>query len=199
MITSMRNIGLAFVICGLQLCLQKSFAAEKSRDWQMGQIVESGANQNTDPRVHTIASKDKTYVVRGSIGDRDQALAAGASVRFAVEGKTMFVSMEGKEYRLYLLGERLASPPPTVPDAKPAVQNPPRVVRTSSVQESETLDNDAVVKMVVGGLKDDTVVRVIEARPGKYTLTPDALTGLKAAGVSETVIAAMAAKMSARK
>ena len=194
MITSMRNIGLALVVCGLQLCLPKSAAAEKSRDWQMGQIVESGANQKSDSRVHTIASKDKNYIVRGSVGDGEQALAVGASVRFAVEGKTMFVSLEGKEYRLYLLGERVASTPPTVPAAKPVVQNPP-----SAIQTNDTLDNDAVVKMIVGGLKEDTVVRVIEARLGKYTLTPDALAGLKAAGVPQTVIAAMASKMSARK
>jgi hypothetical protein len=194
MITSMRNIGLVLVMCGLQLCLQKSVAAEKSRDWQTGQIVEAGANQNTDPRVHTIASKEKNYIVRGSIGDGTQTLAAGANVRFAVEGKTMFVSMEGKEYRLYLLGERVAGPAPTVPDAKPVVQTPPSVA-----QASDALDNDAVVKMIVGGLKEETVIRVIEARPGRYTLTPDALTGVKAAGVPQTVIAAMSAKMSARK
>jgi hypothetical protein len=202
MITLIRNIVLALVVCGLQLCPQKSVAAEKIRDWQTGQIVESGSNQKSDSRVHTIASKDKNYIVRGSIGDGDQALAVGASVRFAVEGKTMFVSLEGKEYRLYLLGERMASPPPAVSAAKPVVETgvvQASPVQASPVQSNDTLDNDAVVKMLVGGLKEDTVVRVIEARPGRYILTPDALTGLKAAGVPQIVIAAMAAKMSARK
>jgi len=38
-------------------------------------------------------------------------------------------------------------------------------------------------------------VSVVQARPGKYTLTADALSGLKAAGVPQSVIAAMTAKM----
>jgi hypothetical protein len=40
---------------------------------------------------------------------------------------------------------------------------------------------------------------VIEARPGKYTLTPDALLALKAAGLPQSVIGAMSAKMSAQR
>jgi hypothetical protein len=174
----MRNKWLALMIFGLQ-----AIAAGKSRDWQTGQIVDSGANQNANARVHTVASKDKTYIARGSMGDADQAPAAGASIRFAIEGKTMFVSIAGKEYRLYLLGERVATP---------GVADSPR---PAAVQSSEALDNDAVVKMIVGGLKEETIVRVIEARPGKYTLTADAVTGLKAAGVPQSVIAAMSAQM----
>jgi hypothetical protein len=180
----MRNRWLALIVCGA-LTLT---AAEKNRDWQMGQVVES-TDQASDPHIHTVASKSKNYVVRGSIGESDDALAAGASIRFAVEGKTMFVSMQGREYKLYVLGERVAAlgevaaPPPSVPPAKPVVQ------------ASDALDNDAVVKMILGGLKEDTVVGVIQARPGRYTLTADALTGLKAAGVPQSVIAAMSAKM----
>jgi hypothetical protein len=49
--------------------------------------------------------------------------------------------------------------------------------------------------MIVGGLKEDTVIRVIEARPGKYALGPDALVALKTAGVPQSVIAAMSSKM----
>jgi hypothetical protein len=49
--------------------------------------------------------------------------------------------------------------------------------------------------MIVGGLKEDTVVSVIQARPGKYALSADALGALKAAGVPQSVIAAMTAKM----
>jgi hypothetical protein len=60
------------------------------------------------------------------------------------------------------------------------------------------LDNDAIVKMILGGLKEDTVVRVIETRPGRYILTKDALLGLRAAGVPQSVIAAMSAKMTGR-
>jgi hypothetical protein len=53
--------------------------------------------------------------------------------------------------------------------------------------------------MILAGLKEDTIARVIETRPGKYLLTPDALAGLKAAGVPQGVIAAMSAKMNAQR
>jgi hypothetical protein len=199
----MRNKLVSLIVCGFTL-----IAAEKNRDWQMGQVVDS-ADQTSDARIHTIASKTKNYVVRGSIGDTDDALAAGASIRFAVEGKTMFVSMPGREYKLYVLGERVATlkevepPPPNTPAAKPVVAPitpaPATPAPVVQVQAPDALDNDAVVKMIVGGLKEETVVSVIQARPGRYTLTTDALTGLRAAGVSQSVIAAMSAKMNTRK
>ena len=198
----MRNKLLALIVCGFTL-----IAAEKNRDWQMGEVADSGADQASDPKIHTIASKSKNYVVRGSAGDADDALTAGASVRFAVEGKTMFVSMSGKEYKLYVLGERVATlkdavtPAASVPAAKPVVPAPvaPAPAAVPAVPAPEILDNDAVVKMILGGLKEETIVRVIEARPGKYILTTDALVGLRAAGVPQSVIAAMSAKMNARK
>jgi hypothetical protein len=76
---------------------------------------------------------------------------------------------------------------------KPVTAAADKPVNATSV----ALDNDAVVKMIVGGLKEDTVVSVIQARPGMYTLTPDALLALKAAGVPQSVITAMSAKMKA--
>jgi len=192
----MRNQWLMLVICGLQMTAGKMSAAEKNRDWQTGQVVEYKAL--SDPRDHAIASADKTYLVKGFIPNEDDALAMGASVRFAVEDKTMFVSIAGKEYKLSVLGVRAAvakasssapvtavSPPPAPPAPAPAPDAP----------LDPSLDNDAVVKMIVGGLKEDTIVSVIQARPGKYSLTPDALGALKAAGVPPSVIAAMTAKM----
>jgi hypothetical protein len=228
----MQNKLLALVLCGLPL-----IAAEKNREWQAGQVVESKAL--ADPRDHAIAAADKTYLVRGSAGG-EEALAVGAAVRFAVEDKNLFVSIAGKEYKLYVLGVRtssakpaptgapvasvapttppptpIAPPPPAAPVAPPAPKAPaapapkaadtPRPAETAgapaakpSAPAGETLDNDAVVKMILGGLKEDTVIRVIEARPGKYTLTSDAVQGLKAAGVPQSVITAMSAKMTAQ-
>jgi hypothetical protein len=182
--------------------------------------------------------------VKGSFANDDETLAVGASVRFAVEDRTMFLSVAGKEYKLNVLGVRAATvkaappplstppapiaavspaPPPApkaaaaVPPASPApapppapkapVAPPPNVAAAKPAAEasqpkqdqpppdSNTLDNDAIVKMVVGGLKEDTIVSVIKARPGKYALGPDALAALKAAGVPPSVIAAMSAKM----
>jgi hypothetical protein len=197
-------------VCGLQL-----IAAEKPRDWQIGQVVESKAL--TDPRDHAIASAEKTYLVKGSIGTTEDALAVGATVRFAVEDKTMFVSLSGKEYKLSVLGVRasVAKPSPPAPVAaavSPAPVPPPApkaaplpaptpaavpapVPKPAAPAPNPALDNDAVVKMIVGGLKEDTVVSVVQSRPVNYILTPDALLGLKAAGVPQSVIAAMTAKM----
>jgi hypothetical protein len=211
----MRNKWLALLFCGLTL-----IAAEKNRDWQTGQVVESKAL--ADPRDHAIAAADKTYLVRGSVGAGDEALAIGATLRFAVEDKNMFVSIAGKEYKLYVLGVRSSAakaapaatvapvtpPSPPAPPARKAAAAAPSPVTpppppapvaaaappTPPAQEP-LLDNDAVVKMIVGGLKEDTVIRVIEARPGKYALGPDALLALKTAGVPQSVIAAMSAKM----
>ena len=216
----MRNKWLALIFCALPL-----IAAEKNRDWQSGQVVESKAL--TDSRDHAIAAADKIYLVRGSAGANDDALAVGITVRFAVEDKNIFLSIEGKEYKLYVLGVRasaakavppapsappapvaavappapVAPPPPPAPKAAPAAPAPvappaPKAVAgvAPPTQESD-LDNDAIVKMIVGGLKEDTVIRVIESRPGKYALGPDALTALKTAGVPQSVIAAMSAKM----
>jgi hypothetical protein len=205
----MRNKWLVLTALGLQL-----FAAEKNRTWQTGQVVESKAL--SDPRDHAIAAADKLYLVKGSIASEDDALAVGASVRFAVEDKTMFISIAGKEYKLSVLGVRAAAakaaptapqtPPASVTVAAPApppapnaaaVPAPPAPVAgpAPTPTPDPALDNDAVVKMIVGGLKEDTVVSVIQARPGKYTLTPDALLALKAAGVPQSAIAAMTAKM----
>jgi hypothetical protein len=202
----MRNIWLVLAIGGLQLA-----AAEKNRDWKTGQVVD--ADQTTEA-LHTIATTERNYLVRGTIGNGDQDLAVGAAVRFAVEGKNMYVSLAGKEYRLYVLGERVAAPrdaalPPAQSPPAQAPKSPPAPASVAAVkpapepakpqaETSEVLDNDAIVKMILGGLKEDTVVRVIETRPGKYLLTKDALLGLRAAGVPQSVIAAMSAKMTGR-
>jgi hypothetical protein len=60
----------------------------------------------------------------------------------------------------------------------------------------QALTNDAVVKMVKGGLGDTVVVQMIGSQPGNYIVTPDSMMSLKKAGVSEQVLAAMAAKNS---
>ena len=68
-------------------------------------------------------------------------------------------------------------------------------MKTPETPLDPPLDNDAIVKMTLGGLKEETIVKVIEARPGNYVLTPASLAALKAAGVPQGVIAAMTAKM----
>lgn len=199
----------------LALCIGVScLAAEKNRDWQTGQVVQSKAQD--DPRIHAIAGSGKTYVVRGTAGAAEGALAIGATVRFAVEGSTMYLSIAGSEYKLSVLGATVnpsapapvaaaaapsaSSPPPAAapPAPAPAATPPPPAKAGKPLLDQAPLDNDAVVKMIVGGLKEDTVISVIEARPGKYSLNLEARAALQAAGVPPRVIGAMSAKMAAQ-
>jgi hypothetical protein len=61
----------------------------------------------------------------------------------------------------------------------------------------EPLTNASIEKMTKAGLGDDVIVSVIQNQPGHYDLSPDALVKLKKDGVSDKVMAAMAAKSSA--
>jgi len=61
----------------------------------------------------------------------------------------------------------------------------------------QPLNNDAVQKMVKGGLGDDVIVSMIQSQPGRYDVSPDTMVALKNDGVSDKILAAMASKNSA--
>jgi hypothetical protein len=61
----------------------------------------------------------------------------------------------------------------------------------------EALTNASIVKMTKAGLGEGLIVSMVQNQPGHYDLTPDTLTSLKSQGVSEKVLAAMAAKNAA--
>ncbi len=58
----------------------------------------------------------------------------------------------------------------------------------------QSLDDDAILKMMKGGLSDDLIVQTVKASPGVYATTPDDLMRLKKAGVSDRVMGAMITK-----
>ena len=58
----------------------------------------------------------------------------------------------------------------------------------------EPLSNESIQKMAKAGLGDDVIVSMIQNQPGHYDLNPDTLVSLKNAGLSDKVLAAMAAK-----
>jgi hypothetical protein len=58
----------------------------------------------------------------------------------------------------------------------------------------QPLNNDSVIKLAKAGLGDDTIVATINASPGAYDTSADALVALKTAGVSDKVISAMVVK-----
>jgi hypothetical protein len=61
-------------------------------------------------------------------------------------------------------------------------------------QQEQALNNESIIKMVNAQLSDDVIITTINASPGAYDTTPDALIALKQAGVSSKVIAALVAK-----
>lgn len=67
----------------------------------------------------------------------------------------------------------------------------------SLLMAQQALDNTAVLKMTKAGLGDDVIVSMVQNQPGHYELTPDTLVSLKKDGVSDKVLAAMAAKNAA--
>jgi len=66
-----------------------------------------------------------------------------------------------------------------------------------AVAAQQTMNNDSIVKMVKAGFSDDLIVTSINSSPGTYDTSADGLIALKSAGVSDKVLAAIAAKASA--
>jgi hypothetical protein len=58
----------------------------------------------------------------------------------------------------------------------------------------QALNNDSVVKLVKAGLADDVIVSTINASPGTYDTSANALIALKTAGVSDKVVSAIVVK-----
>jgi hypothetical protein len=57
----------------------------------------------------------------------------------------------------------------------------------------QALNNDAVIKLVKAGLSDDLIVSTINASPSAFDSSADGIIALKAAGVSDKVVAAVVA------
>ena len=58
----------------------------------------------------------------------------------------------------------------------------------------EVMNNEAVIKLLKAGLSHDLIVTTIEASPGKYDTSWDALTALRDAGADSKVISAVLMK-----
>jgi hypothetical protein len=58
----------------------------------------------------------------------------------------------------------------------------------------EPLDNDGVAKLAKAGLEEDTFAWMIAVRPGRYSVSADALNTLKAAGAPPSALLAMIEK-----
>lgn len=58
----------------------------------------------------------------------------------------------------------------------------------------QTLNNDAVIKLVKAGLSEDLIISTISASPGTYDTSADGLIELKSAGASDKVVSAIMQK-----
>ena len=87
------------------------------------------------------------------------------------------------------------TPPPMAPDGS-AVQSAPTQLPVPGTLPAakKALNNDSVIKMVKAGLSDDLIVSTINAQPGSYDTSADALNALKAAGASGKVLVAIVMK-----
>ncbi|MGD0347656.1 MAG: hypothetical protein ABSA85_12910 [Terracidiphilus sp.] len=64
----------------------------------------------------------------------------------------------------------------------------------SLIFAQQELNNDAVIKLLKAGLSDDLIVTTIDASPGKYDTSADALIALRSAGADSKVISAVLMK-----
>ena len=60
----------------------------------------------------------------------------------------------------------------------------------------QSMNNDAVIKLVKGGLSDDLIITTINASPGNYDTSANGLIALKGAGASDKVISAIVVRSS---
>lgn len=58
----------------------------------------------------------------------------------------------------------------------------------------QSLNNDAVIKLVKAGLSDDLIVSTVNAQPGAFDTSTDGIIALKTAGASDRVVAAIVGK-----
>jgi len=194
-------------------------AASKITSWEVGKVVDADRKQELAGTAehsatygptsrsttsalynafeeYTIESDKFTYLSRERLRSertKPALLTINGPVKFHVEGrKLVILDNEGKEHETVIVKQvsKTQNTESTLPDAAEG---------TSAARATDPLDNDAVVKMIVGGLKEATVIRVIAARPGNYVLLSDAVAALKAAGVPQSVITAMSDKMSTRR
>jgi|HubBroStandDraft_1064217.scaffolds.fasta_scaffold55333_1 hypothetical protein len=60
----------------------------------------------------------------------------------------------------------------------------------------QTLNNDAIIKMVKAGLSEELVITTIDSQAGTFDTSTDGLIALKAAGVNDKVVSAIVRKAS---
>jgi hypothetical protein len=96
-------------------------------------------------------------------------------------------------FALPLTAQQHVTEAPTVIQG-PQMPAPQAPGTPSSKPDATQMTNDSVLRMHAAGLSDDLIVQTIDTQPGSFDTGPDTLIALKKAGLSDTILAAMAAK-----
>jgi hypothetical protein len=67
-------------------------------------------------------------------------------------------------------------------------------IQVQKQQPAQPLTNDSSIKLVKAGLGGDTIIKMVNTQPGKYSLGVEDIIALKKAGVSEKIITGMLTK-----
>jgi hypothetical protein len=67
-------------------------------------------------------------------------------------------------------------------------------IQVQKQQPAQPLTNDSIIKLVKAGLGEDTIIKMVNTQPGKYSLGVEDIIALKKAGVSEKIITGMLTK-----
>lgn len=70
------------------------------------------------------------------------------------------------------------------------------LVSTSLAVAQETMNDASVLKLIWAHMSDDVIVSMINSHPGNYDTSPDAISALKKAGASKSVISAIITRAS---
>lgn len=92
-------------------------------------------------------------------------------------------------------GPALAQSPQHVTESPQVIEGPQAPGTIPAPPAEPTLiSNDTILRMHTAGLTDDLILQTIAAQPGRYETNPDALISLKQAGLSDSILSAMANK-----
>ena len=196
-------------MAAVSVLLSMANAAEKSRDWQTGMVLDSQRasyyrgtfnNANTSvsgDQASTTGTQTAVYAVYENFTiegpmyvyaaqerlrfkwNKAANLTVNAPVKFAVEKRKLYVIDNDGKEHEMEITKQVATPTHPIAQAAPSQAGP-------------ALTNGDILKLKAAGLSDALIVGKIEASSGSgYHLGVDDLLSLKQQGLSDVVVGAM--------
>jgi hypothetical protein len=135
----------------------------------------------------------------GWVGSHCGPMIDGDLFPAEIEGTTMWIEArkggnQGKKIKVkYKILDIRPVANPVLVDAQASLD--PSRNQNHHTDMGDPLDNAAIVQMVKVRLREDVIVYLIDLRPAKYLLSQKDRTDLRASGVTDSIIRAMAEKM----